>query len=404
MKRLLYILTAGLVLTGCGGKEVQNLKEEGLTMQTSELLPTGESRMAADYVPWNEADTGGTERIDTTSAYSSSFRKQVGEEKEVVYLGMPRKLSFDETAECQWDTSDETVATVENGIVTGWREGIVTVRQIMEDTKQVLDSWEFVITTFNDGKQAGACYESGQTGFQDSDIEYTCSVNPAFLKTKINTIQDAICYFQASGFRCQDAPVLVTGKSNWIWTLPGEAVLWYGGGGSSEIANAASYLLQYDFEDWGFILKYGEGSGVCNWFYEDGTYYVMDFGEVLVDASEGTRDRVYQPFQTNSVEGLKQYILDTINTDKTFAVVMVSALGHADQPAAYWSFLHDAGNLYESRAEVGYEETVYNTIEVLYESKENPFSFRSFRPDEIPDAVPCYDTSKKNRYHYEPAE
>ena len=400
MKKKWYGLLLGcMILTGCGAKGAQ-IGESSNEIQTS-------AGVSGEYNAVSAGDTEGRVnvpegRIDTHSEYTSSFRKNVGEEKEVVYLGMPRKLSFDETAACHWSTSDGKVATVEDGIVTGLREGVVTIQQLADDTGKVLGSWDFAVTTFNDGKQVEASYELGRAGFQNSDIEYTGTVDPALLKLKINTIQDVICYFQESGFEYIDSPILMTDTSQWIWTLPGEAVLWSRGGGSSEMANAASYLLQYDFEDWGYILKYGKGSGVYSWFYEDGNYYIMNFGEILVDMMDGFRDREYQPYKADSIEGVKQYVMDTMNPDTTFAVIMVSALGHTDQPATYWSFLHDTYTLYENRAEVRMEECVYETMTILYESEENGFTFTPVPTHEMPPGVPGYGDAEGNRYQYEP--
>ena len=258
------------------------------------------------------------------------------------------------------------------------------------------------------------CYESGQTGFQDSDIEYTCSVNPAFLKTKINTIQDAICYFQASGFRCQDAPVLVTGKSNWIWTLPGAAVLWYGGGGSSEFANAASYLLQYDFEDWGFILKYGEGSGVCNRFYEDGTFYIIDFTRVISDNRDNVQNSpesyMMMSFGADSPESekelLDQFLECNTNYEHCFVSFWVEATGYDFQPATVLSWCHEGPYNADNKYIALEKEVLEERTIIGYVNPDVECDIKGIDIDLIPSIVPTYGTRSNqdeidrwNRYY-----
>lgn len=163
-------------------------------------------------------------KIDTRSEYDTSFRKKVGEDMDVLYLGMPMQLS-DEGEEWSWSTTDPTVATVENGVVTGWREGIVYILQHEKGGDAPVNTWEFAVTTFNDGKQADVCYEVGTSGLWNEGIEYYHTVAPELLKVRINTIQDAIIFFQQCNFYKEEGYLEIGTDSGWKWGAPAKAYL-----------------------------------------------------------------------------------------------------------------------------------------------------------------------------------
>lgn len=331
--------------------------------------------------------------VDTQSAYATSFRELQGYDKAVVYLGMPREL--DTTEGYTWKSSDESIATIEDGMICGWKEGVVTVEK-MDASGKALEETEYVVTTFNDGKQCQSCYEIGRQG----DVFYPRSVDAELLKTKINTIQDSIYYFQNCDFTVDwDAPVVGTDESCWIWGVPGKATLLLHKGCVYEMAQAATYLLQNDFEDWGYIFTLGHSLWVYNWFYEDGTYYVMNYGEVVMDLSNGIADRDYVPLKAASLEELGPQIMTDLSEDRTMAVIAVSALKGEEIPPIQLSYLHNSDDIYSSHVQIGLEKTYFDTMKVLYENSSFDFEILSYLPEEMPLEVPR--VAEKRFFSYE---
>lgn len=404
MKNFLLYLAIGITcifLVGCGGENPPTEEQETSLFQTSEqetveqketIEQQGETSVGVQYKEeW---------QIDTHSRYSGSFRKAVGEEKKVIYLGMPRKLTVSDGENIKWISSDPSVATVRDGEVTGWKEGLVTI-QGQRETDEIVYEEEFVVTTFNDGKKAENCYEIERAEYLSGVHSFYNTVAPEVLRLKINTIQDMYEYFLHSGcYYSPDGPILTSGGSLWLWSLPGDDMLNLKYGSPSDFANAASYLLQYDFEDWGYIYGLGSNIKIYNWFYEDGYYYIVDFYGLIKDIEHGYYLNHYDPFKTDKKEEIAEYLLSRTNTNGLLAFVMMSARGHDFMPAFYSSCLQDSSKVYKEHVEYGFEETVYNEMTILYENQEFDFSIRCVPSDEIPEGVPRYDNAGY-RYPYE---
>ena len=324
---------------------------------------------------------------------TDSLRESQGYEKEVLYIGKPCEFEINDNE--TWISSDENIAIVDNNIVTGISEGIVTVKRIGEN-KKVLEKREYLVTTFNDGKQADICYEIGKEGFYNAEVDYQSTVDPEYLQLHINTIQDVITYYQESNFYYySDDPIITSGDSNWAWVMPGESVLLAKRGGVAEIANAVAYLLQDDFEDWGFVFEFGSNNYLYNWFYEDGTYYYMDFSEMLCRIKDGIRHNEYKPTKVKTIASSKLVAEKRINKQDIAAVVMVSAKGHTAQPAIYYSYLTDSTAVYREHCEVKFEECVYNAMTILYQNEHFDFEISSVPTEEMPLSVPTYGYRKQ---------
>lgn len=346
--------------------------------------------------------TGNSDKreIITKSEYDTSYREMVGFDKEVVYLGLPRCLE-ECGEEYVWTTSDDGIATVERGTVTGYREGTVWISKLNEK-KELIKSWELVVTTFNDGKQAEACYEIGPEGFGNAEVEYYYTVKPEYLKDKINTIQDAISYFQNSWFTIDfDAPIMATDKSCWLWCQSGADVLQAKRGGTAEMAAAAGYLLGDNFEQSGYIYTLGVFQNIFNWFYEDGTYYVVSFGELIQDMSEGAGQKNYVPFKTKNREEISEYLKNFYNEEETAVTFMIPSLSGTEIPPVYTSYLHNSMVLLSIHAEMGFEKAYFDEMSILYENPNLKYTLKAFEPEEIPDSVPKLQENRGSFYRYE---
>lgn len=319
---------------------------------------------------------------------NESLRQAEGENLPVIYLGMPRELETE--ADYKWISSDESIAHVDNNLVVGVKEGTVELKKVKANGKTEIESQKYVVTTFNDGKQADINYEFGREGYEDMGVNDCFSLNPEYLKTKINTIQDAIGYFQAKRFYIYgDTPILVS-DSDWLWTISGETVLLENRGGTAELLSAVLYLLENDFEDWGYIKEMGEYEIANIWFLEDGNYYFFNFRSMLLDFREEEYEKEYQVLKFSSLDEFKEYYAGTINKEKVFAAVMIPMQGHIDIPAVYYSYMHDSSVVHTEKSIVKFEDDIYDRLIYLYENHDFDYSIESVPTEEMPLDVPVY--------------
>lgn len=335
--------------------------------------------------------------ITTASAYKTSFLDTLEDEYEVIYLGKPKNLRDGASADCEWSSSDESVAIVRDGIVVGLKEGIVTVTQ--SDNGTVVSTHNFAVTTFNDGHQVELSYALGEKAIAEMLAPESAVPSPYYLKQNINTIQDAISYFRLCGFdRRDDLPLMCNPVSDWIWFVPGDFVLMENGGISEDIATAADYLLSDDFEDRGFIYAFGSYYSTINWFYEDGFYYAFSFGKMIKDFSGGIRDASYEIFRTDDLSELAQYALEIAGNNDTMAVVMLSSAGHDFRPAMRMSYLHDSTVIYHKHVNIGFEAEVFNHANILYTNPSFDLEILAVPDEEIPAGIPRYGTESGYKY------
>ncbi len=325
-------------------------------------------------------------RPDTTSAYSSSFREVCGEDMDVVYFGKPRKLKENSSAGAIWGSSDDTVATVSDGIVTGWKEGTVTITEMLAGEE--IQKWDLAVTTFNDGRYAELSYELGKEGMDGLFKSEGGIPTPEYLQFKINTIKDAITLFEYRKFYVSgDLPMLINGQSNWMWSNPPETVITAGKGGSDELSNAISFLLSDDFERCGYFRAFGESEPVAPWFYEDGYYYMVDaswFGRSTWSVEDVTANGV---FKTDSKEELGNYFISWLVREQTLAVVMIETTEYGFMPPVYRNYVHNNRLIREMHCVVGMEDEVLKRGEVIFINSDYDVEIKAFPSEEVPDSL-----------------
>lgn len=397
-----------LLLAGCGREAKQNAKEgtetQSAETQLTETKKDSETELSVDKeqqpIHWEMEAVEDVRRIDSHSAYATSFSEIVGTDKPVIYLGMPYPISVEEPKSYEWLTSDSSVATVKEGVVSGWKEGVVTILQRDSEGNE-LGTWEFAVTTFNDGKNVASGFELGKEAYVDQDIELTSTMDPEYLRLHINTIQDVIYYIQHSEFSYNpDAPVMFLYDSLWTWPLDGDLMIKNKCGVQSDLASVASYLLQNDFEDWGFVEWYGEDSYCYNWFYEDSTYYLMDFGQVLRDVANGENDKDYEPFCFKDYDEVLRFVQSRIIPDSTFLAFLVSAMGNEEAPVVSMSYMHDSSVVYSEHFTLAFEDDVCDAMKIAYQNDDFDFEIISVPTEEMPLGVPRYGVEKPV-YYYE---
>ena len=336
--------------------------------------------------------------FSTHSEYKASFLDTVQNDAEVLYLGKSRSLNVQDPAGYIWSSSDESIATVQNGTVTGLKEGLVTITQKKDNNR--VNEWKFAVTTFNDGRQAELCYILGNEKIAEILAPENGIPSPAYLKQNINTIQDAISYFQLSGFeRGDDLPLMCTDRSEWIWFVPGDFVLMENRGITEDIATAAAYLLGDDFEDHGYVYAFGAYYVTINWFYEDGYYYVLNFGKLTKDFGNDIRNASYEILKTDDPDDIVRYALDIAGEDGTMSVVMISTAGCDFRPPMKMSYLHDSTLIYNEHVTIGFEDKVFDRSKEIYSNPAFDYEIESIPGDMLPESIP--GLGSRNVYKYE---
>ena len=249
------------------------IKETTLTPEATSVLETTTIDLSSFSKESTEAVLPKT--ISTSSSYSTAYSKsEETKGRTVVYFGKTRK--FDSVG-VNWSSSDTSVATVDNnGNVTAWSEGIADII-CTDNTGNLVDTFEIFTTTYNDGRNpAKDAPRATEKGPQEITDIFCNGCTSEMLKNEINTIRDLMAYLCHHKFYYNNNMPICATRSCWTWAVSGEAVLELGYGVCCDIANVASYLLQYDYEELGWIYTCGDGVGhVFNYVYEDGMYYVL---------------------------------------------------------------------------------------------------------------------------------
>ncbi len=334
---------------------------------------------------------------DTSSRYSSSFRRICGEDIDVVYFGKPRKLKDSTNEHSVWVSSDDATATVTDGVVTGWKEGKVTVTEMLDG--ETVQELELLVTTFNDGRNVASSYELGNDSMVKLFKSEMGVPAPEYLQFKINTLKDAVSLLQYRDFYLSGSlPMLANDQSEWMWTNPPESVLLERRGGYDELSSAVNYLLRDDFEKSGFLMAFGTTEPVSPWFYEDGYYYVIDIPMLIERIENDVSVDDYVPFKTDSVTGLSDYFLSNLLPEETLAVIMTDNTEYDFLPPIYRSYVHNSRVMFETHVVIGMEDEVMNRAEVLFVNNAYDVEIKSFPSSEVPDSL--NKAGQKKYYEY----
>ncbi len=371
-----------LLLTGCSSNAPKETANEPETIKTEQAVivgnaekSTAETVAAADIKP------------DTHSAYNTSFLATVGDDVEVAYLYKPKKLTSVCLPEDIWTVSDESVATVRDGVVSGRKEGMVEVSQIRDGKK--IAEWKIAVTTFNDGRRAESSYELGPEGIA-ALFEGAGGVPTAqYLKMNINTIQDAVNYLKYSDFEyrsegCYSATVY----SEWLWRWPAETMILINAGHPFNLCDILIYFLGEDFERCGIIETYGQYGYNAVWFYEDGVYYLIDPYDIAAEIKSNSGRSRYVPFMTTDTAGLFNEFSQNIDLSKTIAVIMVESPDFDRPYTVYRNYQHDSSKIYNMHVVIGFEDVVLEHMNILFENHLFDYEIIGYPADEIPDAQP----------------
>lgn len=337
--------------------------------------------------------------VDTTSDYNNSFKNSVDiKGREAVYLSQPR--FFEGNGGTIWTSDDTSIAIVdEAGLVTAINEGTTTIRCTDEDGNQKA-SYNIYCTTKNDGKDI-----TTYTEFKDDMIwEYYNYRSYEELQAKISTIRDVMKLITTRGmYYDSNAPILA--DYYYTWAMTGQEFLTYNRGVCCDVANLATYLLQYDYEEIGWIYHHGSRIGhAYNYVYEDGYYYVFDLTDVI--CNNGQNSSSFPIYKLESLSDFAPEALRSVGDNKNYllGIIAVNSLNHTEQPANYLSYIHDDSVIFKEKVQVGFEEDI--PVEIIYinPDAEGLFEYISIPHEDIPAKVPSwfrdvdYDRSQWNLY------
>ena len=189
----------------------------------------------------------------------------------------------------------------------------------------------------------------------------------------------------------------------YTWAMTGQEFLTKESGVCCDVANLAAYLLQYDYEELGWIYHHGSGIGhVYNYVYEDGYYYIFDLTAAISDNQQNPNR-----FSITQVENLEDYTVTALcstDAERVLGIIAVSSLNHTEQPANYMPYMSDDSICFKGKTCAGFEEGVPTQVLYINPEAEGMFEYVTIPHEEIPDKVPSWfrevdhDREKWNLY------
>ncbi len=334
---------------------------------------------------------------------SSFLKKNKGKYDEVLYLTDKIYLEKGE-----YNISDETVAKIEDGFLIPLKQGLFTLtKKGDKKTKEVKTT--YAVTTFNDNKDSKTAQNFSPNDFEAWQYIYDAET----WKQVIRTIPDMINYIMAKNISyTYTEPIGGWFGNGWIWCTSGEHINYYGQGVCATIAQLACYMLAGDFEDWGNIQIGGAPGHIYNWFYEDGSYYVMDFTEVISYNSHGDmtqrnwqyefpdatkwQDKIYK---YDSFESMKKDIVKRTNLERIYCIHSTSCMGHdyynlVYNPTCSLSCDDVMNKIINGKTEttIYYEKCLEGNVDVIYASGDN-VKLGFYEEEDVPMALRCEETT-----------
>lgn len=345
-----------------------------------------------------------------------------------IYLGLPMYLPDEvKKGTVYVAVSDETVAKIEGNDLIGLKQGVFTLSSY-DSEKNLIEEKKYVCTTFNDSKGNKESFMtiSASQGTHTSifanarDIEYW--------KDSVHTIMDMCYMLQARHFKYdfnkEPEFGVIEGfaedEKRWTWVQSPETIFEMSGGVCIQVAQLATYMLAGDYEDWGVIYVEGMQGHVFNWFYEDGSYYIFDFTQVISDNAwnrdPSNSDSYYgywdysnqvKIFQT--VEEIQEWCInEKVNKDENYLIYMISCLGHDYLPCSMNSGMSSSvdclrGTFNGGTISMGFQDVVFEKLKVLYHKPGSvDINFITLTAEEINDSIPygVYGDTEEFEYRF----
>lgn len=314
---------------------------------------------------------------------------------------LPEAIEADDVT---WEINQKAIAAISpEGLITPLKLGTIKVAaknsknaKVLQLTVTITSSNVGIKTLFDESQLAPALQETDSASF------YTTSKhikNPEYYKKVVTNVSELSAFlinmqFEYGGnyYYCENG---------WSTSLGAELSLWYGGGVCEDVAEVASYLLQNDYDDIGYILVNGMYAHMYNYILQDDIYYVVDFTQLICN-TDAMYNGKWNKWTKKAViwsgrniadfsKKAKEYA-DYDNDDYTLEESVSSIVAFSSHNKGYRTpqFRNDGWGYYTiSDRVLGFEEGVKYTI--LYLNPTDHYKNATYRIVEIPAKYIPYD-------------
>lgn len=321
----------------------------------------------------------------------SSFLESLnGEYDDTLWLSVKKHLE----GGFGYSVSDESVASIEGSSLIPHKQGTVVLSKY-DANGDTVESKTIAVTTYNDGRKSEGTRTAMSLNNNWSMHQYNYDAN--VWKEDVHTIYDFIFLLQGREMYYSFTEPYWTWCDDWSWCEEGDTIFYMNTGVCIEVAELATWMLQNDYEDMGWILVQGNEGHIYNWFYEDGLYYVVDFTAVIssspLRADEGyviTKPSIYHDDIKifSNVEDIAEFAKVKSNIHSNYLITMFSSQGHDYIPATLNRAMHDSNAAYHGEEViVGYEDIVYDDLAVLWSDPNCNITIQRIDWADIPIAV-----------------
>lgn len=217
--------------------------------------------------------------VKTTSATTSSYSANISGRTKVVLFQSKQLVLTDKTAKIAfWYSSNSNVIRVSSdGKIIPYSEGIADV-YAFDSNGKTIQKFSFYVTTAADKNPLGKTQNSYKNIYYEDTVE------------KLSTITDYVSWLYENGaYYDSDREPRGNGYN---WTHNNEACQWLQMANSNwmfkdyagiccNVAAGSLYALAGDYEEYGLVFMSGYYGHVINYYKENGTYYVIDFTNVI---------------------------------------------------------------------------------------------------------------------------
>ncbi len=336
----------------------------------------------------------------------------------VLYLGKPMYLTTAMKEEVYYVTvSDETVAKIDGAELVPLKQGnfILTT---YDKNGQKLEDIKYVVTTYNDSRTSAEIVKNITFPMNLTGDIYRFGLNKdlEYWETHCSTLMDVSLYFQGRGFyyssegepeiNCLNGDPL----EDWMWNNSVETVFECNKGVCLQAAQMAVHLLANDFEDWGVVMIDGNQGHIFNWFYEDETYYVFDYTEVISYNAWERNSGAYKDFSNNvkvfnSYEDMTKWITTSgkVNLDQNYLIYQYSLQGYDTLPAnintAKYSSRDALAGKYKEIV-ICFQDVFMNGLKPIYIKDGVNIRFQPVSLEDMPSRLPHGVFGNKEEYKY----
>lgn len=261
-----------------------------------------------------------SESVSTASKYSTAYssKKAVAGRTPVYFYHPMRLVLSNPKAEALFYVSSDSnvIRVYSDGAVEAYSEGVADVTAYDKNGNPI-ETFYLYATTYNDADPIGS-----KTDYTDNAALLSAYRNIDFqdIQQSLNSITDYVAYLYANNvfysleMEGSNPRPLFSGGITWIQSGNSDWIFKNQAGICCNVCAGALYALVGDYERYGTIQLAGKYGHTIYWCYENGTYYVYDFTNII---SQG-RNYVDEAFSGN----IYNYVESTIGRGKTLKAAL----------------------------------------------------------------------------------